>query len=247
MSEAAASSAGPPAPARRRGGADGVGIEHSLLSNRRRDSIAAAALTATTAICFVAMAFRGHLGFIQEIDDHWLTLMVNVRDGPLTFLAKVFNVLGLAAVTFPVRILVAVFLGWRRRWYHFAAFVLAVVVSEALIGTVKSLYDRQRPPLRFDLVATSGASFPSGHAVAASVTVVAIVIALFPEGRRRFAWGAAAAVFSFVMALSRAYLAAHWLSDALGGALLGTTIALDSALVVQEFWDWRLARQSRAT
>jgi undecaprenyl-diphosphatase len=81
--------------------------------------------------------------------------------------------------------------------------------------------------------------------VAASVTVVAIVIALFPEGRRRFAWGVAAAVFSFVMALSRAYLAAHWLSDALGGALLGTTVALDSALVVQEFWDWRIARRSR--
>ncbi len=243
MSDVTPASSGQPAATRRRGGADGT--EHSLLSYRRRDSIAAAVLTVATTVAFMAMAFRGHLGFIREIDRHWLTLMVNVRDGPLTFLAKVFNFLGLAAVTLPIRILVAAFLAWRRRWYHFAAFVLAIVVSEVLIGTVKALYDRPRPPVRFDLVPTSGASFPSGHAVAASVTVVAIVIALFPEGRRRFAWGVAAAVFSFVMALSRAYLAAHWLSDALGGALLGTTVALDSALVVQEFWDWRIARRSR--
>ena len=75
-------------------------------------------------------------------------------------------------------------------------------------------------------------SFPSGHAVAASVTAVAAVIALFPEGRNRYAWGAAAAAFSGLMALSRAYLAAHWLSDAIAGVLLGTSCALVMALVV---------------
>jgi undecaprenyl-diphosphatase len=81
-------------------------------------------------------------------------------------------------------------------------------------------------------VATSGASFPSGHAVAASVTAVAAVIALFPEGPGRYAWGAGAAAFSGLMALSRAYLAAHWLSDAVAGVLLGTSCALVMALVV---------------
>jgi membrane-associated phospholipid phosphatase len=34
------------------------------------------------------------------------------------------------------------------------------------------------------------------------------------------------------MALSRAYLAAHWLSDAMAGVLLGTSTALATALVV---------------
>jgi undecaprenyl-diphosphatase len=70
--------------------------------------------------------------------------------------------------------------------------------------------------------------------VAASVTVVALVIALFPPaGFRRWLWGVAAALFSFVMALSRAYLGAHWLSDATAGVLLGTTIALGTAVVVE--------------
>jgi undecaprenyl-diphosphatase len=108
-----------------------------------------------------------------------------------------------------------------------------MVASEILIGTLKGLYDRQRPPARLALVSTHGASFPSGHAVAASVTVVALVLALFPAGPHRWWWGLAAALFSFVMAISRAYLAAHWLSDAVAGMLLGITVALCSALLVQ--------------
>ena len=119
-----------------------------------------------------------------------------------------------------------------------------MVLSEVLIGTLKNAYDRTRPP--GSLVATSGASFPSGHSIAASVTVVAAVIALMPAGRRRAAWGAAAVGFSILMAASRAYLAAHWLSDAIAGILLGTSCALLSAVVVNELrrrWGTRRAGQ----
>jgi undecaprenyl-diphosphatase len=58
------------------------------------------------------------------------------------------------------------------------------------------------------------------------------VIALLPEGPSRYACGAAAAAFALLMGLSRAYLAAHWLSDAVAGVLLGTSFALTTALVV---------------
>jgi membrane-associated phospholipid phosphatase len=102
-----------------------------------------------------------------------------------------------------------------------------------LIGSLKGIYDRPRPP--GSLVATSGASFPSGHAIAASVTVLAAVIALVPPGRRRVWWGAAAVAFSILMGLSRAYLAAHWLSDAAAGILLGTSCALLTGLVADQF------------
>ena len=48
-------------------------------------------------------------------------------------------------------------------------------------------------------------------------------------------WGAVAVAFSIVMGLSRAYLAAHWLSDATAGILLGTSCALLTALVADQF------------
>lgn len=234
---------GTPDRARSRTG-DGPNQEHALLWNRRRDSTVALIVTVVTIVIFVLMALRHRIPAIQRFDDRWQTLMLDSRVGPLTAIANVFNVIGLVYITLPVRLAVAGYLAWKRRWWHFAAFVSAMVVSELLIGPVKSLYDRPRPPLADALVHTTGASMPSGHAVAASVTTVAIVIALFPDGPRRFWWGVAAAAFSFVMALSRVYLGAHWMTDAIAGTLLGVSVAVDCALVVQEIWDVRVRRRT---
>jgi undecaprenyl-diphosphatase len=93
-----------------------------------------------------------------------------------------------------------------------------------LIGSLKAAYDRPRPP--GSLISTSGASFPSGHAIAGAVTAVGLVLVLLPPGRARWRWEARAIAFSFLMALSRVYLRAHWLSDVVAGALLGGALAL---------------------
>jgi membrane-associated phospholipid phosphatase len=204
--------------------------EEPVLAAPARDTAVTAAVLALTAVAFVVVADHGILAHIQRADDAWLRLMISGRAAPVTVVAKVFNWLGLVYVTLPVRIAIAGFLAWRRRWWHLAAFAAAVVLSEVLIGPLKGSYDRARPP--GSLVATSGASFPSGHSVAATVTVLAAVIALVPPGRARVAWGAAATGFSVLMALSRAYLGAHWLSDAIAGVLLGASCALLAALVV---------------
>ena len=216
--------------------------EEPILGTPRRDAAVTAAVLALTAAVFAVAADHGILAHIQRVDNAWLRLMVSARAAPVTVIAKFFNLLGLVYVTLPVRIAIAGYLALRRRWWHMAAFVGAVVLSEVLIGTLKSAYDRTRPP--GSLVATSGASFPTGHSIAASVTVVAAVIALVPPGRRRVAWGAAAVGFSVLMAASRAYLAAHWLSDAVAGILLGTSCALLAAVVVdrlQRRWQARRA------
>jgi undecaprenyl-diphosphatase len=204
--------------------------EHPLLASPGRDIAVTVVVLVLTAVVFAAVADSGMLAHIQRVDDSWLRLMISSRSAPATAAAKFFNVLGLVYITLPVRIAIAGFLAWRRRWWHFAAFVAAIVMSEILIGTLKGIYDRARPP--GSLVATSGASFPSGHSIAASVTIVAVVIALVPPGRRRAWWGVGAVAFSILMALSRAYLGAHWLSDAIAGVLLGTSCALLAALVV---------------
>jgi membrane-associated phospholipid phosphatase len=212
--------------------------EEPVLAIRGRDVAVTAVVLALTAVAFAAVADHGVLAHIQRADDWWLRLMTSGRLAPVTLIAKVFNVLGLVYVTLPVRLAIAGFLALRRRWWHLAAFAVAVVLSEILIGTLKGIYDRARP--LGSLVVTTGTSFPSGHAIAATVTVVAAVIALVPPGPRRVAWGAAAAGFSVLMALSRAYLGAHWLSDALAGVLLGTSCALLAALavsVLQRRWN----------
>ena len=211
--------------------------EHPLLGMPRRDTVVTAALALATAALFALMAIEAGRDLIQPIDDAFLRWMASLRTAWLTFLAKLFNLVGSVYVMTPVRVGIAAWLAVRRTWWHFIAFVSAIVVSEVSIGTLKALYDR--PRALGSLVETSNASFPSGHAVAASVTAVAAVIALFPEGSRRYRWGAMAVAFSSVMGLSRTYLGAHWLSDAVAGVLLGTTIALGSALVTHRIHERR--------
>jgi len=219
-----------------------TGPEEQLLTESGRDIVVITLAMAVTAGLFAVMAGHGLMSRIQQLDDAWLRLMNSGRAGPLTALARIFNILGLVYVTLPVRIAVAGLLAVRRQWWHLAAFAAAVVLSEILIGLLKASYDRVRPA--GSLVATSGPSFPSGHAVAASVTVVAAVIALVPAGRRT-RWALAAALFSILMGLSRAYLGAHWLSDAAAGLLLGTSCAMLTALLVSRLQRQRRSRQQR--
>jgi membrane-associated phospholipid phosphatase len=115
-------------------------------------------------------------------------------------------------------------LAWRRSWLRLAAFALAVITSELLIGWMKAAVDRPRPP--DSLIATTGAAFPSGHAIATAVTAVGLVLVLAPPGPKRWRWEVNAVIFTSVMALSRVYLRAHWLTDTVAGALLGAGLAL---------------------
>jgi undecaprenyl-diphosphatase len=117
--------------------------------------------------------------------------------------------------------------------------LLAAPGRDAAVATVAVL-------LTGSLVVTTGTSFPSGHAVAAAVTVVAAVIALVPPGRRRAWWVLAAMAFSILMGLSRAYLGAHWLSDAVAGILLGTACAVVTALIVGQIQRHAEGRQKPA-
>jgi undecaprenyl-diphosphatase len=204
--------------------------EHALIPAPGKAAAITVVVVALTAGVFAAVGDHAALAGIQRLDEACLRLMVSGQAAPLTAIAKVFNFLGLVYVTLPLRVAVCGYLALRRRWWHLAAFASAVVLSEVLIGPLKGLYDRPRPP--GSLVATTGASFPSGHAVAASVTVIAAVIALVPAGRRRTWWALAAAAFSILMGFSRTYLGAHWLSDAVAGILLGASCALVTALAV---------------
>ncbi len=116
--------------------------EEQLLTESGRDVVVITLAVAVTAGLFAVMADHAMMSRIQQLDDAWLRLMVSGHDGPLTALAKIFNILGLVYVTLPVRIAVAGFLAVRRQWWHLAAFAAAVVLSEILIGLLKASYDR---------------------------------------------------------------------------------------------------------
>jgi undecaprenyl-diphosphatase len=162
--------------------------------------------------------------FFQSIDDRWLHWIEGHRTAWVTRTAKILSKIGSPVVTLPLRIVVIVSLALYRRWLQLGAFLGAMITSELCIGPLKSIVDRPRPP--DGLVATSGSSFPSGHAIAGAVTAFGLVVILVPATARRLTWIGVAAAFAGLMALSRTYLAAHWLTDVIAGACIGTGFAL---------------------
>ena len=183
------------------------------------------------ALVCVLVAVPTTLNGVQHVDDAVLRFVVRYRVTPLVWLAKGMSLLGSGLVNWPLRVLATLLMALQRRWLQLAAFALAVVSSEILIGVLKAAYARERPP--GSLINTTGYSFPSGHAIAGAVTAVGLVICLLPPGRTRWRWEVWAVVFSFVMALSRVYLSAHWLSDVVAGGLLGAGLALGWPALLQ--------------
>lgn len=210
-----------------------------MLRNHRRTFVHALALLGAMALVFWAVGRHSPadaptttVPFIGELDRTVYRAMDDIRNVVLDGLTRVLNLLGAGIVTIPLRIGVAAWLALRRRWRALAVWVLTWAVAEIVVEVAKGFFHRGRPPL--PLVETVGYSFPSGHAVAASSIAVALVLVLFPAGPERRRWEWLAVGFAFVMAGSRVYLRAHWLSDVVAGILLGSGVALGVAAVVSE-------------
>jgi membrane-associated phospholipid phosphatase len=195
-----------------------------MLVAARRGLLVSGALLAGAVVVGVLVVTPATRPAVQAVDDAVWRFAGTVENRPTTVLAVGLSWLGSAWVNWPLRIAALLLLAWRRHWLGMAAFGLAVLTSEVLIGTVKAAVDRPRPP--GSLIATSAAAFPSGHAVASAVTAVGLVLVLAAPGPTRWRWEVREVVFAAVMALSRVYLRAHWLSDTVAGGLLGAGLAL---------------------
>lgn len=179
---------------------------------------------------FVALATPSLRELVQAVDDAVWQVAIDLESGVVVALAKAFDLIGSTIVAAPIMVVVALFLLWRRRWEALSFWVLSMIGSQLLIGPVKNLYARPRPPA--SLVETTSYSFPSGHAVVGAAIVISLVIALVPAGPKRRNLEMIAGAFAVLMALSRVYLRAHWFSDAAAGAALGAAVAIAAAVIV---------------
>lgn len=150
------------------------------------------------------------------IDAEWMDEIVEHRSPLWELPARVFDFLGggwFGVLVVPVGIATA-FLIVRRPWAA-SAFILGSTVSSGAVHLMKDLFGRARPDEI--LLPLESGSFPSGHTANAATLVVLLALLL----RRR--WIAIAGVcYVAAMALSRTYLGAHWVTDTIGGALVGT-------------------------
>lgn len=158
-----------------------------------------------------------------NVDEWW-----NVFVDRFTFLdgvALAMNFLGGGwFATFVVPLGGVALMLWLRRPRGALFVVVASLGSVALVQLLKALFGRARPE---DMIVFSDhGSFPSGH-TANAATVATIAVILFPRVWVAVVGGA----WVFAMAFSRTQVHAHWLSDTVGGTLVGIGATLVIAAV----------------
>ena len=120
--------------------------------------------------------------------------------------------------TYVVPLSVAAILLILRRPWSALLFLLGSAISAGVVQLLKSVFGRVRP--EEILVVSDHGSFPSGHAAnAATIAVLAVVIV------PRLWVAVVGMVWTALMALGRTQLHAHWLSDTVGGILIGAGAA----------------------
>lgn len=112
-----------------------------------------------------------------------------------------------------------------REWYWILTLALAVPGGLMLNVLFKYAYERVRPRFDEPLLTLTTYSFPSGHTAGAVVfygVLTAFLVSRFYDRRLRAACVAAAIAAVVLVAFSRVYLGAHYLSDVLAAACAST-------------------------
>ncbi|WP_296445268.1 bifunctional DedA family/phosphatase PAP2 family protein [Rhodoferax sp. UBA5149] len=159
---------------------------------------------------------------LVQFDHVVFTALQKLRTGLVDEVMIAATELGSAMVAIAVIASVSVVLAWKRCWRTLAYWLTAVGFAQALVWILKMTLERARPMAMYD--GTDQFSFPSGHAASSIVLYgfLAFLLAHKRSPKIRFTIALLAAGLVGLIAFSRLYLGAHWLSDVIASLSLGT-------------------------
>jgi membrane-associated phospholipid phosphatase len=179
----------------------------------------------SSAVAVLLVAGLGGLIFLRgnlpsEADAEWMEEILEHRNPLWEAPALLMDHIGGGLIgVFVVPLLIIAALCFYRRFVSALYFLIATVVSAGLVQLLKNLYVRPRP--EDILVVSDVGSFPSGHS--ANAATMAVVLGFII--RRLWVW-VAGIIYTVAMVLSRTYLGAHWITDTIGGVVLGAAVAV---------------------
>ena len=172
---------------------------------------------------------------LTAVDQQLSAWLAANRTPSLTTFFIVVTSLGSTVVGVIIAVVLGVYLLLRRQRYWFAAAMLAIAGGALLNRYLKLAFQRARPEFDDPIITFTGYSFPSGHTMSATVVFGTLALFLFTRKKdlkwRTLVIGLAILVVVMV-AFSRIYLGAHYLTDVVAAIAEGVAwISLSFTLV----------------
>jgi undecaprenyl-diphosphatase len=186
--------------------------------------IVGVAIAIAGTLAFAELGEHVRSGSTQAFDVAVLRWLGEHHTRLLTAAAVELTYLGTGTVVLMIVGVAALFL-WHTEHKHSARLLLAAVAGNILLnGALKLVFHRPRPDVfAWQTVAVSS-SFPSGHAMSATVcygTVAYLVARLQKHRWSRVLTLTGAVVLILLICATRLYLGVHYPSDVLAGILVG--------------------------
>lgn len=161
---------------------------------------------------------------LVKIDVAIQWLILNARVDFLNKFFEIFTELG-DTKFMAILALIASLLFFIKKYYRYSiGIALSVGIAEFVSIILKNVIGRHRPPHELAIIAQDGASFPSGHTIAA-MAFYGFLIYFFNKEFKNKSVKNILTGFSALMILlagfARIYLGAHWPSDVMASYVLG--------------------------
>lgn len=207
---------------------------HAGMHRRTAKRALALLCMATCLLLLVGLGGAVSLGWLRSLDTLVAPWMISLRHPWLDDAFISLTILGEYRAMVLWAALVTLALLWQRNYYAAGLWVGFTLLAQGLMNLAKRGFAIERPQLIMEPPASM--SFPSGHTAMMLVFLGLLASLLLPSVnmRRHSLILSCVAVLTLFAGAARLYLGVHWLSDIVGGLLLGALVlSLFYMLVLQ--------------
>jgi len=178
-------------------------------------------VTSLTIILFIVLSILMYRGLLDKFDLETYHKMIKYMSPFLTLIVRIITNIGGPLMV----VLICAFLVFnpKTRWKFGILVTFGTILSFVINWLVKILFARQRPEI-MPLVYEGSYSYPSGHA-AVSVVMYGLLAIYFYQNiknkKLKYLLLGLCIIFPIVIGLSRVYLGTHFMTDIIGGWLVG--------------------------